>query len=138
MDPRDDVVLVAACVDVAGRQLGLADAAQPGDRLGDQRPPVDAERPLESALTQAATPGASINNINTTLSSLGKQLSDAINGASFNGLNILNGSQTSQLNFVAGFNATATGGTPNRTVTTDAVAVRSGIGCPVNVIDAGA
>ena len=68
---------------------------------------------IESALTQAATPGASIANINTTLGQLGKQLSDAVNGASFNGLNLLNGSQTSQLNFVAGFNATATGGSIN-------------------------
>ena len=67
---------------------------------------------IESALTQAATPGASISNINTTLASLGSQLKDAINGASFNGLNLLNGSQTS-LNFVAGFNATASGGTVN-------------------------
>jgi flagellin len=68
---------------------------------------------IQSALTQAATPGADIGNINTTLTSLGQQLTDAVKGASFNGLNILNGSQTAALNFVAGFNATSTGGSLN-------------------------
>ena len=47
MNPGDDVVLVAVGVDVAGRQLRLADAAQPADRLRDERPPVGGERPLE-------------------------------------------------------------------------------------------
>ncbi|MGA7807628.1 MAG: hypothetical protein WCB02_23755, partial [Bradyrhizobium sp.] len=46
------------------------------------------------------------------IASLGQQLTDAVNGASFNGTNVLNGSLTS-LNFVSGFNATATGGTVN-------------------------
>jgi flagellin len=68
---------------------------------------------IESALTQAATPGASISNINTTLGQLGKQLTDAVNGASFNGLNLLDGSAGATLNFVAGFNATTSGGTFN-------------------------
>ncbi|MDR3660553.1 MAG: flagellin, partial [Mycobacterium sp.] len=75
---------------------------------------------IESALTTATNPGASITNLNTTLSQLGKQLTDAVSGASFNGLNILNGSVsttqtdgTASLNFVAGFNATATGGSIN-------------------------
>jgi flagellin len=67
---------------------------------------------MATALTQATNPGADIGNINTSLASLGKQLTDAINGASFNGMNILNGSLTS-LNFVSGFNASATGGTMN-------------------------
>lgn len=67
---------------------------------------------IETALTQATEPGAQIANINTSLSSLGKQLTDAVNAASFNGMNVLNGSLTS-LNFVAGFNANSTGGTIN-------------------------
>jgi flagellin len=67
---------------------------------------------MATALTQAQTPGANIGDINTSLASLGKQLSDAVNGASFNGLNILNGSQ-STLSFVAGYNASATGGSVN-------------------------
>src|SRR5208337_2282230 len=50
-----------------------------------------------------------LTNINTSLASLGQQLTDAVNGASFNGLNVLNGSQTT-MNFVSGFNANATGG----------------------------
>jgi flagellin len=65
---------------------------------------------ISTALTQATEPGADIGNINTSLASLGQQLTDAVNAASFNGLNVLNGSIAS-LNFVAGFNATATGGT---------------------------
>ena len=57
--------------------------------------------------------GANITAINTSLTSLGQQLTDAVNGASFNGLNVLNGSITSTLQFVSGFNASATGGSFN-------------------------
>jgi len=64
---------------------------------------------MATALTEAQNPGANIGDINTSLASLGKQLTDAVNNASFNGLNILNGSLTT-LNFVSGFNAGATGG----------------------------
>lgn len=67
---------------------------------------------MATSLTQAQNPGAEIGDINTSLASLGKQLSDAVNGASFNGLNILNGSQNT-LSFVAGFNASSTGGSIN-------------------------
>ena len=67
---------------------------------------------MESALTEAQNPGANIGDVNTSLASLGRQLSDAVNGASFNGLNVLNGTQTT-LNFVSGFNATSTGGSVN-------------------------
>jgi flagellin len=67
---------------------------------------------IQTALTQATQPGANIGNINTSLTSLGKQLTDAVNAASFNGLNVLNGSVAS-LNFVSGFNASATGGSIN-------------------------
>ncbi len=67
---------------------------------------------IQTALTQATNPGANIGNINTSLASLGQQLTDAVNGASFNGLNVLNGSLTT-INFVSGFNASATGGTVN-------------------------
>ena len=68
---------------------------------------------ITTALTQATNPGADVANINTSLASLGKQLSDAVKGASFNGLNLLDGSQTAALNFVAGFTASTTGGTFN-------------------------
>jgi flagellin len=67
---------------------------------------------IQTALTQATEPGANIGNINTSLASLGKQLTDAVNAASFNGLNVLNGSVTA-LNFVSGYNASATGGNIN-------------------------
>ncbi|MGB7976494.1 MAG: flagellin [Roseiarcus sp.] len=67
---------------------------------------------ITTALTQATEPGAQISNVNTSLAALGKQLTDAVTAASFNGLNVLNGSVAS-LNFVAGFNASATGGTIN-------------------------
>jgi flagellin len=67
---------------------------------------------IQTALTQATEPGANIGNINTSLASLGKQLTDAVNAASFNGLNVLNGS-VAALNFVSGFNASATGGSIN-------------------------
>jgi flagellin len=67
---------------------------------------------IQTALTQATEPGAQIGNINTSLAALGKQLTDAVNAASFNGLNVLNGSVAS-LNFVSGFNASSNGGTVN-------------------------
>jgi flagellin len=67
---------------------------------------------IQTALTQATEPGANIGNINTSLAALGKQLTDAVTAASFNGLNVLNGSVAS-LNFVSGFNASATGGNIN-------------------------
>ncbi len=67
---------------------------------------------MATALTQAQNPGAQIGDINTSIASLGRQLADAVNGASFNGLNVLNGLQNT-LNFVAGYNASATGGSVN-------------------------
>lgn len=67
---------------------------------------------LQTTLTQASNPGADFNNIQTTLTALGKQLSDAVQGASFNGMNLLDGSQ-STINFVSGFTASATGGSLN-------------------------
>jgi flagellin len=67
---------------------------------------------IQTALTQATNPGANIGDINTSLASLGKQLTDAVNAASFNGTNVLNGS-VATVNFVSGYNASATGGTVN-------------------------
>jgi flagellin len=64
-------------------------------------------------LTQASNPSASLDGINASLASLGQQLTDAVVGASFNGLNLLDGSQTGQLDFTAGFNATSGGGAIN-------------------------
>ena len=64
---------------------------------------------IKSALTQATNPGADIATINTTLASLGKQLTDAVKGASFNGLNLLDGSNSGALAFVAGYNQSASG-----------------------------
>jgi flagellin len=65
---------------------------------------------IQTAITEATNPGANVANINTSLASLSAQLTDAIGGASFNGTNILNGSIQSQLSFVSGFDANATGG----------------------------
>src|ERR1700690_1769659 len=67
---------------------------------------------IQTALTQAPEPGPNLTNINTSLKSLGQQVTDAVNPASFNGLNVLNGSVAS-LNFVSGYNASATGGSIN-------------------------
>jgi flagellin len=70
---------------------------------------------IQSAITEAANPSAttaSLANINTSLASLSAQLTDAVNGASFNGTNILNGtlSNTTPTSFVSGFDASASGG----------------------------
>jgi flagellin len=83
---------------------------------------------IETALTQASNPGADLGAIETTLNGLGTQLLSIVNGASFNGLNVLNnstlttGGTTGTLAFVSGFNATATGGSVNTiTLTTQAL-----------------
>ena len=65
---------------------------------------------IQTALTEATNPGASLININTTLASLGQQLTDAVTGASFNGINVLDGSSiagsSTSVAFVSGYNAT--------------------------------
>ena len=76
---------------------------------------------MATALTEAKNPNANLSAINTSLHSLGSQLTDAVNNASFNGLNILNGTvttgvgatSTTGVNFVSGYNATSNGGTVN-------------------------
>jgi flagellin len=69
---------------------------------------------IETALTQASNPGADITDIQTTITALGKQLTDAVSGASFNGVNLIDGSQdAAAMLFVSGFNATPTGGSLN-------------------------
>ncbi len=70
---------------------------------------------MATALTQAQNPGANVGNINTSLASMSAQLTDAVTNASFNGLNVLNGSYgggtATSISFVSGYNANATGGT---------------------------
>ena len=74
---------------------------------------------MATALTEAQTPNANLGAINTSLASLGQQLTDAVNGASFNGLNMLNGHSDHPSahyvtgDFVSGYNATSNGGTVN-------------------------
>jgi flagellin len=82
---------------------------------------------MATALTEAQTPNANITAINTSLASLGSELTDAVNNASFNGLNMLNGTvttvvasgaptgagSTAGVGFVSGYNATTNGGTVN-------------------------
>jgi flagellin len=65
---------------------------------------------IQTAITEATNPGAAIATINTQLTSLSAQLTDAIAGASFNGTNILNGSIQAAMNFVSGFDASSSGG----------------------------
>lgn len=69
---------------------------------------------IQTALTQARNPNANIGQINTQLAELGQQLKDAVTGASFNGLNLLDGSQdAAPLSFVSGFTATNNSGSFN-------------------------
>jgi flagellin len=64
---------------------------------------------IKTVLTEAAAPNADYTTLNTTLSSLGQQLTEAVAGASFNGYNLLDGSNTTPVNFVAGYNVSANG-----------------------------
>jgi flagellin len=80
---------------------------------------------IQSQITSAGNPGASLGDINSTLAALSKQLTQAVNGASFNGVNLLDGSQSSSLpaslngstaptstplSFVSGYDGNAQGG----------------------------
>ena len=65
---------------------------------------------IQTALSEANNPGADLTQIQTTLTALGHQLSDAVTGASFNGLNLLDGSQDANpLAFVSGYNVSSAG-----------------------------
>jgi flagellin len=65
---------------------------------------------IQTALSEANNPGADLAQIQTTLTSLGTQLTNAVNGASFNGLNLLDGSNdAAPINFVSGYNVSNTG-----------------------------
>jgi flagellin len=65
---------------------------------------------IKTVLTEATNPGADLTALNTTLTSLGQQLTNAVNGASFNGLNLLDGSTAgAALNFVSGYNVSSAG-----------------------------
>lgn len=67
---------------------------------------------MATALTEAQNPGANIQDINTSLESLSSGLTDSVTNASFNGLNVLNGSYANTtIAFVSGYNASAAGGT---------------------------
>ncbi len=65
---------------------------------------------IQTAITEATNPGANITAINSTLSTLSSQLVTTIEGGTFNGVNLLNGSQANTLTLVSGYDATASGG----------------------------
>jgi flagellin len=64
---------------------------------------------IKTVLTEAKQPGADIAALNVSLQSLGQELTSAVQGASYNGLNLLDGSQVGTLNFVSGYNVSSTG-----------------------------
>ena len=65
---------------------------------------------IQAQLTSASNPGASFSDINTALGQLSQQLKNTINSASFDGVNLLNSTQ-SAMSIVSGYNASASGGT---------------------------
>ncbi|MDE3176555.1 MAG: flagellin [Pseudomonadota bacterium] len=92
---------------------------------------------IQTALTEATNPGAALNNINTTLAALGQQLTDAVTGASFNGINVVDGSSiagsSTSISFVSGYNAatanvTAVGMSMTSIYTADPTAGNAGTG----------
>jgi flagellin len=63
---------------------------------------------IQTVLTEAESPSADLATINTTLKSLGQELTSAVNSASYSGVNLLDGSQAT-LNFVSGYNVSSSG-----------------------------
>ena len=80
---------------------------------------------IKNDLADASNPGADLTSINGDLQQQGKALLDAVNGAAFNGTNLLNGSGPTSLNFVSGFQQTASGATFD-TISVSAQALYSG------------
>ena len=80
---------------------------------------------IKNDLADAANPGADLTSINGDLQQQGKALLDAVNGASFNGTNLLNGSAAATLNFVSGYQQTADGA-PLDTIAVNTQALYSG------------
>ncbi|WP_158818957.1 flagellin [Methylocapsa sp. S129] len=67
---------------------------------------------IQTVLGEAENPSsdsATIATLNTTLQSLGQQLTSAVNSASYSGVNLLDGSQTGALSFVSGYNVSGAG-----------------------------
>jgi flagellin len=71
---------------------------------------------IQTVLTEAKSPTADFATINTTLASLGQELTSAVNSASYSGVNLLDGSQTGALNLVSGYNVSSTGAASFNTV----------------------
>ncbi len=76
---------------------------------------------IKSAVAQAQQPGADQAKILTSLQQLGAQLNSVVGSATFTGLNVTDGSQTSPLKFIASYNdgggaAASTVGTIDLTV----------------------
>jgi flagellin len=65
---------------------------------------------IQAQITSASNPGASLTDINSTLASLSAALTQSVNGASFNGVNLLNNTQATALTLVSGYDGTAQGG----------------------------
>lgn len=59
---------------------------------------------IKSALVQAQQPGADTSKILTSLQQLGSQLTSVISSATFTGMNVLDGSETGSVSFVASYN----------------------------------
>ncbi len=58
---------------------------------------------IKSGVTQAQQPGADTSKILTSLQELGKQLVSVVSSATFTGLNVLDGTVTSPLKFIASY-----------------------------------
>jgi flagellin len=89
---------------------------------------------IKTVLTEATNPGADLTALNTTLTSLGAQLTNAVNGASFNGLNLLDGSTAgAALNFVSGYSVSSAGvaSFSNIALTTQALTGAGGVASTV-------
>jgi flagellin len=59
---------------------------------------------IKSALVQAQQPGTDTTKILTSLQQLGSQLKSVVSSATFTGMNVLDGSETGSVKFVASYN----------------------------------
>jgi flagellin len=103
---KSDTGVIGAVNDSIGQSQSILSTA-----TGALQNVITTINSIKTVLTEAAnpTPGSDFATLNNTLASLGQQLTTAIAGASFNGLNLLDGSQTAAFSFVAGYNQSSSG-----------------------------
>ncbi len=98
---------------------------------------IDVMNSIKSNIAQAQAPGADTAKILTSLQQLGKQLSSVVTSATFTGLNVLDGSQTSPVKFVSSYtNGSGTNDSSVGTIDLSVTTLIDGAGGGTGILEA--